>query len=243
MSNVIVGGNVSDAWIKASQYLDRVGGQDYNLVVQVSNPTEENMNVRNSVNQFLKTRNFSAVETVSSTIFPKGLWNQRNSREMFYSRFKRLYPEIRKVKSNNTGTYFGRLVDWGHERPKYKTNQLEEIINKLRANKTEEKCIYEMSIYDPQLDCKKMMAFPCMSFISLKIRGSSLDMYAVYRNQYFVKKAYGNYLGLGRLLEFIASQAELDLGILTCLATHAELEGGNKTPLKKLFMAYDTHGE
>jgi hypothetical protein len=39
------------------------------------------------------------------------------------------------------------------------------------------------------------------------------------------ERAYGNYLGLGRLLAYIAHQAELGCGTLTVVAGHARLDG------------------
>jgi thymidylate synthase len=39
------------------------------------------------------------------------------------------------------------------------------------------------------------------------------------------ERAYGNYLGLGRLLAYIANQADLSPGTLTVVAGHAHLDG------------------
>ncbi|MGC0352741.1 thymidylate synthase [Streptomyces sp. SAI-124] len=48
---------------------------------------------------------------------------------------------------------------------------------------------------------------------------------ALYRSQYMFERAYGNYLGLGRLLAYIAAQAGLAVGTLTVMAGHAHLDG------------------
>jgi hypothetical protein len=39
-----------------------------------------------------------------------------------------------------------------------------------------------------------------------------------------VKRAYGNYLGLGRLLAYVAGQAGLAIGQLTVVAGQAQIE-------------------
>lgn len=93
---------------------------------------------------------------------------------------------------------------------------------------------YEMGIYDPIHDYNSLMGFPCMSFISIKIRGSAIDMTAVYRNQFFLQKVYGNYLGLGRLLDFIARHSEFEVGRLTCIATHAAIGNINRENFARL---------
>jgi hypothetical protein len=57
-------------------------------------------------------------------------------------------------------------------------------------------------------------------------------MTAHYRNHYFVERAYGNYLGLGRLLVFIAHEAGLEPGRLLCVSGHAVLDGTTSEVLK-----------
>ena len=49
-------------------------------------------------------------------------------------------------------------------------------------------------------------------------------MTALYRNHYFISRAYGNYLGLGWLLKFIADAAEKKAGELLCVSSLANLE-------------------
>jgi hypothetical protein len=49
-------------------------------------------------------------------------------------------------------------------------------------------------------------------------------MTALYRNHYFVSRAYGNYLGLGWLLKFISSATGREPGELLCVSSLAKLE-------------------
>lgn len=85
----------------------------------------------------------------------------------------------------------------------------------------------EMNIYSPGKD-KRIMAFPCLSHISLTLEKRHLHMTAVYRNQFFVQKAYGNYLGLSRLLQFLSLESGCEPGEILCVATHAYADGGKR---------------
>jgi len=241
MSNVnklIIGENVTDAWIKSISFLKDNGCKCYNLIVEIENPILEDIAVKKDIDTILLsgTDPEQQVETVANTIFPKALDSLGKPREELYQRFHSIYPLLRKVRKNQNGTYFGRLVSWGIENGDGGHNQLEQTITKLEQAKRSEspkKVRYEMSIYNPIQDGSKLIGFPCMSFISIKIRGNSLDMTVMYRNQFFGSKAYGNYLGLGRLLDFICRCSDYEVGKLTCIATHADLEG-YKRPFTKL---------
>ncbi|MCA4158019.1 hypothetical protein [Priestia megaterium] len=225
MNTVIRGANVSDAWKQAIKHLVQNGKDDYNLIVEIENPTLDDKTIRNQFNEVLFSMKDQTIETVANTIFPFGMNDKSKDRFDFYQRFQRVYPTLRRVPENSKGTYFGRLVEWNYGKGET-FNQVEHTILKLaRENHNGRgiRVMYEMSIYDPDLDKNNQMGFPCMSFISVKIRDGFIDLTAIYRNQYFVQKAYGNYLGLGRLLEFIAYESGYKMGKLTCIATHAAL--------------------
>jgi hypothetical protein len=79
-------------------------------------------------------------------------------------------------------------------------------------------------VYVPGKD-NSAMGFPCLSHCSFQLdRGGRLHMLAQYRSQYMVQRAYGNYLGLGRLLHHVAGQAGLATGQLTVVAGYAKIE-------------------
>jgi len=71
-----------------------------------------------------------------------------------------------------------------------------------------------------------MYWFPCLSHISLTLVRGRLNMTAVYRNQAFITRAYGNYLGLSRLLCFLATETATSPGEIEVVATHADAELG-----------------
>ncbi|SDS47904.1 hypothetical protein SAMN05216371_0007 [Streptomyces sp. TLI_053] len=73
---------------------------------------------------------------------------------------------------------------------------------------------------------KKLRGFPCLSHCSFQLdRDRVLHALAHYRSHYMVERAYGNYLGLGRLLAYLAQQSEVQPGTLTVVAGHAQIEG------------------
>ncbi|ALC91530.1 hypothetical protein AM500_18375 [Bacillus sp. FJAT-18017] len=229
MNDLIKGDNISDAWLKAISFLLNNNNESYNLIVEIEDPTTEVQQLKYDLDTILVYNSQQRVETVANTIFPIGLYREGN-REKLYERFYDLYPRIRQVSSNQSGTYFGRLVAWNYESGDL-FNQLEKTIRKLIRAKESRRTIrvmYEMSIYDPKKDQITTMGFPCMSFISIKIREDKIDLTSIYRNQHFVTKAYGNYLGLGRLLTFISENTGFNVGKVTCIATHAELDSSKK---------------
>ncbi len=145
------------------------------------------------------------------------------------------------------------MIDWPTS--KVRTNQLERIITRLQRNLTRINplsSIYELSVggsedYPSQentADIKirrpdkdtGIMGFPCLSHISLVLSKGRLNMTALYRNQHFIRKAYGNYLGLSRLLRFICREVGCEPGTLVCIAAHAdaELSKRGKRDIKKL---------
>ncbi|OPG16968.1 hypothetical protein [Ferroacidibacillus organovorans] len=236
MNYVVRGATVSETWLNAISYLVKNNKEAYNLIVEIDNPVEDDSAVRQQVNNTLKELSFQTIETVANTLFPAPYYVKGKERGTFYERFLYAYPILRKIQENRNGTYFGRLSAWKYKNSEERGfNQLEETIRKLNRehdNGRGIRVMYEMSIYDPELDHNNQMGFPCLSFLSLKIRDGCLDMTAVYRNQFFLKKAYGNYLGLGRLLQFICDHTNYKLGTLTCIATHAEFE---KQKVKKIY--------
>jgi hypothetical protein len=58
-------------------------------------------------------------------------------------------------------------------------------------------------------------------------------------NHYYIARGLGNFIGLGRLQEFIADQAGVSVGPLTCISTHAEVDRApwNKQELDNLLHA------
>lgn len=248
MSFLVHGPTISDAWLEAVSYLDSVDGTASNLLVAAAGP-QEDASIRAELEAFNEsiqlankrpTRPLRSVESVANTIFPADLYAPEFGREAA----RRLYEnhrasrEVLRRFNHGREEYFDRMIDWPTtDRP---LNQLERVIENLQRelkSQGPKGSIYEIAvsqpvgeeirIQDPERD-KSIMGFPCLSHLSFTLRGSELDLVALYRNQHFISKAYGNLLGLSRLGCFVAREAGLQMGEVACLASHADLEIGGR---------------
>jgi len=74
----------------------------------------------------------------------------------------------------------------------------------------------------------------CLSFGSFKLRettgGERLDLTVLYRNHFYIEKLLGNLIGLGRLMAFVAAEAEVSVGALTVMSTQAQVDGRKGRP-------------
>ncbi len=52
----------------------------------------------------------------------------------------------------------------------------------------------------------------------------TLTLTAMYRNHFYIEKLLGNLIGLGRLMAFVAREANLNVGALTVVSTHAQID-------------------
>lgn len=87
---------------------------------------------------------------------------------------------------------------------------------------------------------KQTIGFPCLSHVSLSLQKGVVHMTAIYRNQEFIKRGYGNYVGLGRLLRFVAQQSGWPMGELTCVSASVTAVGGagfSRGPVSELLEA------
>ena len=199
MSKLITGNNCSDAWLLAANHILRCGGDCFNLVVEIEDPTSENIETRKFLDVFLETKGKKPIEEVANTIFPSSLYFPLLGRKQLYENYEIAWPLVRLFPANKSGTYFYRMIHWSSSEP---LNQLEVTIQKLRNTSqslTKLRNIYEMSIYRPENDRKNRMGFPCLSHLSFKLYDGRLHLTAVYRNHFYIERAYGNFVGLGKL--------------------------------------------
>lgn len=238
MAFLITESNISLAWLSAMRYLWSQGGTAVNLFV-VAGRGVEDPRLRHCLDMFLgsmraKHSDVFPVETVANTIFPENLYRVAGSAEDLFE----LHAVARQVRERlkEKEEYFDRLVSWrGSDGP---VNQLTDVIKKLKRvshlssayelalsspEDQREQDGGDLRIFDPQRD-HRIMGFPCLSHVSLTIKDSKLHLTALYRNQHFLRKAYGNYLGLASLASFLAEQSGLGVGELAVVATHADLE-------------------
>lgn len=86
----------------------------------------------------------------------------------------------------------------------------------------------DVPTYNAAVDGRRWMGMPCLSHLSFKrVReedGYAVHLSAMYRSHHYCARALGNLLGLAQLLSFVAKEAELKVGTLTCLSSHAVLD-------------------
>jgi thymidylate synthase len=232
----IEGADVSTAWLATVDAVHDAGGAAFHVVTRITgDPEGERQEVRALIDDVLRKKGKQPVKTVASTIFPASLAALTNSIEELADRYRADYDKIKKFPGNHDGTYFGRLVAFPAEGGT--VDQLSRTVAKLRLQSQPRhhlSSVYECPIAAPAYDAvvvdgahdTRNMGFPCLSYCSfhLDAEHGAVHLLAFYRNQYLVERGYGNYLGLGRLLAYVAREASLKVGELTVVAGHASID-------------------
>ncbi|WP_063803485.1 MULTISPECIES: hypothetical protein [Streptomyces] len=240
--------DVTQAWVAACNKLDRKdnpGRTGLHTVVRIAEPTRDDPVFRAELDRLRTALGLWPLETVASTLFPAALAARTASAGELAERYRRMYPAIKRYPGNHRGTYFGRLVFYPAA-SKDSVDQLGTVISRLRAQAAGTKIAagYEIDLAataDTEAGADLLVhtagkdnsyiGFPCLSHLSLQLdRDQRVHAAALYRSHFMFERAYGNYLGLGRLLAYIAKQAGLACGTLTVVAGHARLDG----PVTKL---------
>jgi hypothetical protein len=227
MSTLIRGRTAGAAWANALRAFPD-SRELFGLVVDVEEPTEpEIAGQAQPLDDLLERLGEQSIRTVANTIFPQALAESSATRERLYERYFALHDVLRRAArpKNSKGLYFERLIRYPLQTNPARSNQLETIISSLRREHASGglKHAYELQVFAPGLD-RRPMGFPCMSSLSLQVDGNRLRLTATYRNQYYIQKALGNFVGLAGLQSWIAREAGLDVGVLTVHAFHAQID-------------------
>ncbi len=234
ITNLVEAPNLSVAWAHA--FL-RVANSPRNhcesLVVAFptnqQNTEFETKEIRDLIDQALASGGLPSCETIAGTIFPKSLWNPMKERQQLFERYNNCWPRIKKCRNNSKGTYFRRMTAFNSGSTMQTVNQLQQILNAwekgLRRNSA-----FQLPIFDPRVDHTKAryQGFPCLQQVAITPKGSprgsnGLGITGFYPTQYLFKKAYGNYLGLYRLGEFLAHEMKIPLATITCIVTDGQI--------------------
>lgn len=233
--------SISEAWLDAITLLHGTRGRKcVHLVVRIHNPTAEVHEIRAEADRLIDQSKTAPwpIDSTRNTIFP-ATWARRNPEPEDLAQYYRdRYDELRNVGvhgDNRRGTYFGRIV--AYPRADGTTgDQLTDTVRKLRQeleSPTPKSSRYEINVYCEARDTPAM-SFPCLAHVSVHLDHDRehLHMQAVYRNEYLVGRAYGNFLGLGQLQAYMAAAADLEVGELLMTINHAALDD-NPGPVKK----------
>lgn len=171
-----------------------------------------------------------------------------------YAAYRDMVPTLCSFNGNEHGTYFGRLVSWpGKTSDGY--NQLKRRVEQLRSHRNQRNSatnaadfalegiaeiesitVEATGLQMYKTDDERQMAFPCLVHVDISVVDNHLNLMAVYRHWHLVHKAYGNIVGLTRLLHFLSQQTGYEPGELMIHATvaNAELRSFNHKTLKEL---------
>ncbi|MDW5327193.1 hypothetical protein [Plantactinospora sp. KLBMP9567] len=251
----VSGPDISAAWIRACRALDQLPGRRaYHTVVRIEDPTSDDPRVRSRLDRILTSKQKQPVRTVANTIFPAALARSAKDHDTLVARYQDAFPTLKRLhRGNQLGTYFDRLINYPG--PRGRNDQLAFIIGRLRQQQETRgpmTACYEANLVSPAADHDRgavavsapvrvpgvdngIMQFPCLSHCSFQLdRAGRLHLTALYRSQYMVERAYGNYVGLGELLAYVAERSGLHMGRLTVVAGYAQIDGGFITKIRPL---------
>lgn len=198
--------------------------------------------LEHDLNKYLGSVGQPSINTTASTIFPSSL---ASGKESVFERFDKVWEVVKKDNRNYKGHYFRRLVAY-NEKNGEPINQLKHIIETYNGIEGVRKPVHRRSAlialtFDPALDhtAQAMRGFPCLQQICLvPSKEGKLILNAVYAMQHLSDRAYGNYLGLERLGNFMAEEMGLELTEVNCIASILSIGNMKKHLAKNLVDKY-----
>jgi len=235
MAYLATGDTMTEAWVAALDHLHAHGGEEFDLIVAIAEPAPSGADptIVRHVDGVLTAQGYDPVATVANTIFPVGLAASSADRATLYRRYRALLPRLHRLHrlpGNRKGIYFERLIAYPLQADPDRANQIETIIRDLSAQLARRALrqgplgsVYEGQVFAPGKD-RVPQGFPCMSSLSFQLDGTRLRLTATYRNQYYVRRALGNFLGLSHLQRFVCDAVGLGQGPVTVHAFHAKVD-------------------
>jgi hypothetical protein len=248
---VVEHGNLSVAWSHALLEAMKPGRRNLRpMVLTVGNfPGQQPPEVkalREMLDQRLVALGKNASDISALTIFPYKMWVRRGRPpcEPFSELcVKRFLPRLRKRDARNQyGTYFERMMGFSGMRrdgPRV-VNQLQFVIDLLKKERRPRESALQISCFDPAKDHtgQPVRGFPCLQQVGISYDDDGrLAVNAFYPMQYIFDRAYGNYLGLCHLGEFLAHETHLRFSRLTCFIGKPELGDVPKRELEAVVEA------
>jgi thymidylate synthase len=179
------------------------------------------------------------VRTVANTIFPQATYEAHGSPAFYGVYIEKVFPRLKRS-PRDWGRYFERMM--AYPTSGKSENLLSDLIVEMKRNvgrKPTYRNIYELPIYNPMKDrTGSPIGRQCLSFMSFKLdEENRLLLSAVFRNHFYTQKLLGNLIGLGRLMAFVAEEVKVNLGPLSLLSTHAQIDtaGATQEQIKALY--------
>lgn len=238
---LITENNLSLAWGRAFLHLyDNSLTNPSPLLISIEgfngNKPSEDPNIRSQVDAQLADHRKYSVDVTAMTIFPYRTWLRKGCThdQPFYDYvLKQLLPRLKARSSlNRRGTYFERMMSFQGAKDGTVTtlNQLEFVVDLLARGVADHRrprhSALQISCFDPTKDHTgaSRQGFPCLQQVSLAYDSANgLALTAYYPTQFLFDRAYGNYLGLCHLAEFIATATTLTVVRANFYVTHPQL--------------------
>jgi hypothetical protein len=227
MAAIVDGANALDAWKRGVALI--LADRNHvvrNLITEIRNPsvTQDSWYSRYNPQAVGAADSMSVVAQV---LFPRSPKRPRETRLQFYTRHETLLKRalrMRTLHSTWRSTYFQRLISMdGSE------NQLERALRALTTWQVRSETGIVAHLSTPKIDGLRKRGSPCLQYLEVLWReGNELDLVAVYRNHDFLGKALGNFVGLGRILEFLTSESNKRVGRVICHSVRAYTESVGK---------------
>jgi len=251
---VIESPNISEAWGRA--FLDAFTATPRSrtpLVLSLAGFSrdlpDEDLVIRQAVDEALSRCEKNAVDVSGMTIFPYDLWQHRNrpSWENFHPLCVNNFLPRLKARDvrNRLGTYFERMMHFTGQRggERKTVDQLGFIIQLLRnSQRWPRQSALQLSCFDPAKDHtgQPVRGFPCLHQVGLSHDGDKrIALHAFYPTQYIFDRGYGNYQGLCHLGSYIGLQTGLQFARLNCYIGEPQFGDANKGDLAELAKLVD----
>lgn len=215
--------NSVQAWAKGVLAIRANGAPLSPLVTVVEHPCEVGQNWWHAYSPNRVSPEANTLHGVVEMLGPTELLRGEIDRQVIYQQIWRKFDRARRRHrhlSNWRETYFERLT-----RGPNNQNRLEEIIHKMNSWTTKRIASFYVHTSSNSQDAIVPIGSPCLQYVQFLQRpDDKLDMLALYRNHDFFRKVLGNYIGLGRVLQFVARETDQEPGRLTCVSVNAYLD-------------------
>lgn len=231
MAAIVQGDTAAEAWKRGAHLLLSTPGHTLRtLITEIDRPTEMDAAWYTCFDP-KRVGAADRMSVVSKVLFPDIPRRAGESRLAFYARCSSLLQRAIDKGSLRTswgGTYFQRLISLDGS-----DNQIERAIRVLTQWKARSETAIVAHLSSPKIDGLRLRGSPCLQYIEILWgRDGKLDLVAVYRNHDFLNKTLGNFIGLGRLLQFIAHESGKHTGRVICHSVRAYTD--DVTRLRKL---------
>ena len=243
---IVHGDSITECWLKA--LITMANEKCWGLSPVIANystnlpspPYQEDL--EHELNEYLGSVKQPQIDTTASTIFPKSL---TGGNESVFDRFDKVWKYVKKDTRNYKGHYFRRLVAF-NEKSGVPINQLKHIIQTYNGIEGVRNPVHRRSAliamtFDPSIDhtAQTMRGFPCLQQVCfIPKKNGKMVLNAIYAMQHLADRAYGNYVGLKDLGDFMASQMGLELDEINCIASILELGKMKKSKAQELASKY-----